>query len=144
MRKTIITVVLLMLAMACTGVSARDTVLLKSIRMSWQSSIIDMVEYGGGDSAPMSEALNSGEPSKIETHFRQAVGMAITGVGKMLLDKKIGPNVKVILLEEINHFNSSIVVFLQRRTSYIMFRPNNHTQRKAYFNRVNYGTRRNR
>lgn len=109
MKKKIAALVLLMLAVSCMGTAARKEALIPAMLLTWQSSIAESVELGGGDPGPMTEALKSGDPKKVlEIDWVSLRQDALNGVRKLMANGQIGFNVMNIMHAEIAMFDRAM------------------------------------
>jgi len=109
--KKVFALVCIMLAMACVGTAARNEALIPAMRATWESSIAESVTLGGGDPAPMTEALKSGEVEKIiAVSWGEMRDQALAGIRKLQRDGDIGGNVALIMMNEVAMFDRAMRV----------------------------------
>jgi hypothetical protein len=123
LKTTIFALVSMLLLVGCMGTAARKEALLPAMRMTWQTSIAESVTLGGGDPAPMTEALKSGDVDRVLALPWGALrDQALSGIRQLQRDGDIGPNVAILMMNEVAMFDRAMKVIagkaklLARRT----------------------------
>lgn len=129
MQSTIFALVSMLLLVGCMGTAARKEALLPAMRMTWETSIAESVTLGGGDPAPMSEALKSGDVQRvISLPWGELRDQALSGIRELQRQGEIGANVALIMMNEVAMFDRAMKVIAGRaksivRQPYIRTRP---------------------
>ena len=111
MKNKVFALIGVLLMMACMGTTARKEALLPAMLLTWQSSIAESVELGGGNPAEMTEALKSGNVERVLAQpWGTLRGQALTGIEKLLADGEIGFNVMAIMHNELAMFDRAMKV----------------------------------
>ncbi len=111
MKTAIFALVSAMLLVGCIGTTARQQALLPAMRLAWQTSIAESVTLGGGDPAPMTKALESGDVQRvISLPWGKLRDQALAGIQKLLDDGEIGLNAMTIMHNELALFDRALRV----------------------------------
>ena len=107
----VFTLVSLLLMMACMGTTARNETLIPAMLITWQSSIAESVILGGGDPKPMEAALRSKDVKLILAQpWGPLRDQAMMGIRELQRTGDIGPNVALIMMNEIAMFDRAMHV----------------------------------
>lgn len=115
----ILMVVAMLAAVACSGVTARENVLLPAMRLAWPQVQADaMVAPTAAETAQieaMTRALATGTVAAVKAvHWPQIQTAATRGIDKQVQDGQISEGVSGSLRERLKNFAESVTVFVSR------------------------------
>jgi len=109
--KKVFALVSALLMMACMGTTARNETLIPAMLVTWQSSIAESVMLGGGDPKPMADALKAKDVKLIlSLPWGPLRDQAMMGIRELQRIGDIGPNVALIMMNEVAMFDRAMKV----------------------------------